>query len=130
MIKINFFVNARYAVDRKKLRSKAEEIFKQHNIDNIQLDISIVGSRKIKELNEKHLKHKGETDVLSFPQQRSVSNKEEFPLPKEELAHLGEVVMSFPQAVATAKRYGKMVDDQLCFYLEHGLMHLMGYHHQ
>lgn len=130
MIKINFYVNARYAVDRKKLRSKAEEILKQHNIDDVQLDISIVGSRKIKQLNEKYLKHKGSTDVLSFPQEPKTNAREQFPLPKEELAHLGEVVISFPQAVSVAKRYGKMVDDQLCFYLEHGLMHLMGYHHQ
>ena len=25
--------------------------------------------------------------------------------------------------------FGKKVDDQICFFVEHGLMHLLGYHH-
>ncbi len=129
MIRVNFFISSRYSVNRKKLRRFVEQILHQHKLDKVQLDVSVVGARKIKQLNEKHLKHKGPTDVLSFPQ---LENKDDqkFPLPKDELTHLGEVVISFPEAVVQAKRYGKMVDDQLCFYLEHGLMHLMGYHHE
>ncbi|KUK79891.1 MAG: Endoribonuclease YbeY [Microgenomates bacterium 39_7] len=129
MIKINFNVSSRYAVNRKKLRQKAIEVLGNHKLDNVQLDVWIVGKRKIKELNEKHLKHKGTTDVLSFPQHER-KKLDDFPLPKGEAIHLGEIVISFPEAVQTAKRYGKMVDDQLSFYLEHGLMHLLGYHHQ
>jgi probable rRNA maturation factor len=129
MIKVNFNVSSRYGVNRKKLRQKATEILKEHKLDNAQLDVWIVGKRKIKELNEKHLKHKGTTDVLSFPQHEK-EKLSDFPLPEGEPTHLGEVVISFPAAVEAAKRYGKMVDDQLSFYLEHGLMHLLGYHHQ
>ena len=129
MIKINISVSSRYAVSRKKLRQKALEIIRKHKLDNVQLDVWIVGKRKIKELNEKHLNHEGTTDVLSFPQHEK-KKLNDFPLPQGEAIHLGEVVISFPEAVATAKRYGKMVDDQLSFYLEHGLMHLLGYHHQ
>ncbi len=129
MIKINFNASSRYGVNRKQLRQKAKEILKNHKLDNVQLDVWIVGKRKIKELNEKHLKHKGTTDVLSFPQHEK-KQLLDFPLPEGEQVHLGEIVISFPAAVDTAKRYGKMVDDQLCFYLEHGLMHLLGYHHQ
>ena len=129
MIKTNFFISSRYAVNRNKLRQTVERVLKNNKIDNAQLDVSVVGKRKIKELNQTQLHHQGETDVLSFPQhQRHQLN--DFPLPKEELPHLGEVVISFPFAVESAKRYGKMVDDQLSFYLEHGLMHLMGYHHE
>jgi len=43
---------------------------------------------------------------------------------------LGDIVVSFPEAVATAKRFGKLVDGQICFYVEHGLMHLLGFHHE
>ena len=129
MIKINISVSSRYAVSRRKLRQKALEIIRKHKLDNVQLDVWIVGKRKIKELNEKHLNHEGTTDVLSFPQHEK-KKLNDFSLPQGEAIHLGEVVISFPEAVATAKRYGKMVDDQLSFYLEHGLMHLLGYHHQ
>lgn len=129
MLKINFIISSRYAVDRKILRSKAVSILKEHKLDNAQLDVWVVGKRKIKELNEKYLKHEGTTDVLSFPQHEK-QKLLDFPLPSEEPPHLGEIVISFPEAVVMAKRYGKMVDDQLSLYLEHGLMHLLGYHHQ
>lgn len=129
MPKINFFISSRYAVNRKKLREKAVAVLDKHHLDNVQLDVWVVGERKIKELNEKHLKHKGTTDVLSFPQHQK-KQLNDFPVPESELTHLGEIVISFPEAVTMAKRYGKMVDDQLSFYLEHGLMHLLGYHHQ
>lgn len=129
MIKVNFFISSRYAVNRDKLRQTVERVLKNNRVDNAQLDISVVGKRKIKQLNETQLHHQGETDVLTFPQhERQQLN--DFPSPKNELPHLGEIVINFPYAVESAKRYGKMVDDQLSFYLEHGLMHLMGYHHE
>ncbi len=122
-------VGSRYPVNRKKLRLTAERILSEHNIDHAQLDISVVGTRKIKVLNESQLKHNGTTDVLSFPQHEK-NKLEDFPMPPGFPPHLGDIVISFPEAVASAKRYGKLVDDQICFYLEHGLMHLLGYHHE
>jgi len=65
---------------------------------------------------------------LSFPQHEK-DKLDDFPLPAGMPPHLGDVVLSFPEAVKTAKKYGKRVDQQLCFYLEHGMMHLLGYHH-
>ena len=128
MILVNLFVGSRYLVDRNRLRQTVATVLKQHGIDHAQVDISIVGARKIKELNESQLKHEGTTDVLSFPQHEK-HQLDDFPLPAEVPPHLGDVVISFPEAVKTARRFGKLVDDQICFYLEHSLMHLLGYHH-
>lgn len=128
MITTNLFVGSRYPVDRKKIRQKVKEVLSEHGVDRAQVDVSIVGKRKIKKLNEEKLDHEGITDVLSFPQHEK-DEADEFPFPANIPPHLGDVVICFPEAVRTARRYGKMVDDQLCFYLEHGLMHLLGYHH-
>jgi probable rRNA maturation factor len=128
MIQVNFLIGSRYPVNRRKLRETAKRILSEHGIDRAQLDISVVGNRKMKLLNESKLKHKGTTDVLSFPQHERKA-LDDFPLPEGMPPHLGDVVISFPVAVSSAKRYGKLVDDQLCFFLEHGLMHLLGYHH-
>ena len=128
MIKVNLFVGSRYLVDRRKIKNTVERVLNEHNIVDAQLDISIVGVRKITTLNEKYLKHHGPTDVLSFPQ-HDHGQLQDVPLPEGELVHLGDVVISFPEAVRTAKRFGKMVDAQICFYLEHSLLHLLGYHH-
>lgn len=128
MIQVNLFVGSRYPVDRKRLRKTVQNVLEQHNIDHAQVDVSIVGKRKIKELNESKLHHIGDTDVLSFPQHEK-KELDDFPLPEGIPPHLGDIVISFPEAVNTARRFGKMVDDQINFYLEHGMMHLLGYHH-
>jgi len=128
MITVNFYIGSRYPVSRKKLRKSAEDLLKKNGVDNAQVDISIVGARKIQTLNESMLKHDGTTDVLSFPH-HDKKQLDDVPLPKEVAPHLGDVVISFPEAVRMSKKFGKRVDDQICFYLEHGLMHLLGYHH-
>ncbi len=128
MIITNLTVGSRFPIDRKKLRQTVERVLTEQGVTDAQVDVSIVGKRKITQLNESKLHHMGETDVLSFPQHEK-HQLNDFPLPEGFVPHLGDVVISFPEAVKTAKRFGKMVDDQLCFYLEHGLMHLLGYHH-
>lgn len=128
MIITNLTIGSRFPVNRKKLRATVEKVLAANQIEHAQVDISIVGKRKITQLNESQLKHSGETDVLSFPQHEK-NQLQDFPLPEGLPPHLGDIVISFPEAVQNAKRYGKMVDDQICFYLEHGLMHLLGYHH-
>ncbi len=129
MIVTNVSVGSRFSVNRRKLRSTVERVLAEHGVTHAQVDVSVVGARKIKELNESQLKHEGETDVLSFPQHER-HQLDDFPLPSGVPPHLGDIVISFPEAVRSAKRFGKLVDDQICFYLEHGLMHLLGYHHE
>lgn len=129
MIITTLTVGSRYPVNRKKIRAYVAQILQEQGITDAQVDISIVGTRKIKELNESALKHEGTTDVLSFPQhERHQLN--DFPLPEGMPPHLGDIVVSFPEAVKTAKRYGKLVDDQICFYIQHSIFHLLGYHHE
>ncbi len=128
MIVTNLFVGSRFPVNRALLRQTAERVLTEHKIAHAQVDVSVVGQRKIKFLNESMLKHSGTTDVLSFPQ-HDRNQLNDFPLPPEVPPHLGDIVISFPEAVKAAKRYGKRVDQQICFYLEHGLLHLLGYHH-
>lgn len=128
MIDIHFYIGSRYPVSRKKLRSIVETVLKKNNLDHVQVDISIVGARKIQTLNETLLKHEGPTDVLSFPH-HDKKQLNDIPLPADIPPYLGDIVISFPEAVKMAKKFGKRVDDQIGFYLEHGLMHLLGYHH-
>lgn len=129
MIIITLSIGSRYPVNRKKIKACVETLLAEQGITDAQVDISIVGTRKIKKLNESELKHEGTTDVLSFPQHER-HQLDDFPLPDGIPPHLGDIVVSFPEAVKTAKRYGKLVDDQICFYIQHALFHLLGYHHE
>ncbi|MEX0896146.1 MAG: rRNA maturation RNase YbeY [Patescibacteria group bacterium] len=128
MIQVNLSIGSRYPVDRKMIRQKIADVLAERRIDHAQVDVSIVGVRKIKELNESQLKHEGKTDVLSFPQHEK-HQLYDFPLPEGIPPHLGDIVISFPEAVQTARKYGKRVDQQIGFFLEHALLHLLGYHH-
>lgn len=128
MITVNFFIGSRYPVNRQLLRQRVKDVLAKNQIDHAQVDVSIVGQRKIQTLNEEKMKHQGPTDVLSFPHHEK-QQLTDVPLPEKVPPHLGDIVISFPEAVKTARKFGKRVDDQLAFYLEHGLMHLLGYHH-
>ncbi len=129
MIIANLYVGSRYPVNRQKLRAAVVSVLEKNNITQAQVDVSIVGQRKITTLNQLSFKKAKPTDVLSFPQHEK-KQLDDFPLPEEVVPHLGDVVISYPEAVKMACRFGKLVDDQLVVYLEHGLMHLLGYHHE
>lgn len=145
MISVLLSVGSRYPVDRKKIRAFVREFLQSRGVDDAVLNVSIVGERKIKELNEKYLQHEGITDVLSFPQYEKgspvdyestldptppKSDVPGFVAPPNQLRHLGDVIVCFPEVVRQAMKRGKMVDDHICFLIEHSLMHLLGYHHE
>ncbi|MBQ6154632.1 rRNA maturation RNase YbeY [bacterium] len=126
MITINLLVNSRFLVDRKMMRQRATAFLQAHQIEAAIVDVHIVGSHKIKKLNEQ-IGHEGVTDVLSFPQYDP--QEENFALPPGVPRHLGDIVINYAEAVNQARKRGKLVDEQIWFYLEHGLLHLLGYHH-
>jgi probable rRNA maturation factor len=145
MITVLLSVGSRYPVDRKKIRNFVRHFLDSRQVKDAQVSISIVGDRKIKELNEKHLGHKGVTDVLSFPQYDKgsevdyesildpvplVKEKTPFIEPPTEQRNLGDVVVCFPEVVRQAMKRGKMVDDHICSLIEHSLLHLLGVHHE
>jgi probable rRNA maturation factor len=121
------------------------DFLRAQNLDNLIVNLSIVGERKITTLNEKYLKHEGVTDVLSFPQYDKGSESDfestleptpapndagEFITPPIEQKILGDIVVCFPEVVRQAMKRGKMVDDHICSLVEHGLLHLLGHHHE
>lgn len=138
-------VGSRYPVNRKKIRQFVLGFFAARNLDNLLVNISIVGERKITELNQEFLHHEGSTDVLSFPQYEKGSDVDyestlepkpvenptgPFVNPPMEKKVLGDIVVCFPEVVRQAMKRGKMVDDHICSLVEHGLLHLLGVHHE
>lgn len=145
MLSVFLTVGSRYPVDRKKIRTAVKNVMIREGLSDTFVTISIVGDRKITELNEKYLKHEGVTDVLSFPQYDKGSGVDyestldptpqpndvgPFIAPPGIQRNLGDIVVSFPEAVRQSMKKGKMVDDHLCFLIEHGMMHLLGKHHE
>ena len=71
------------------------------------------------------------TDVLSFPLNDPSDSTKYVPFvePPDGVLQLGDIIVSYPQAVVEAAEENKLVDDQIVFLVLHGLNHLLGIHH-
>lgn len=125
MIKVLIQADSRYPVDRKRIRKKAQQILQARGVtSNTEVNVVVVGDRKMKQLNRQYRHLDQTTDVLSFGQKEGEVN---FP-PSQKLL-LGDVVISFPQARKQAAQYNILVDEEIDKLVEHGLLHLLGIHH-
>ena len=68
------------------------------------------------------------TDVLSLGSNESAEKANRLEAP-DNILRLGDIVVSYPQAIAEAAEENKMVDDKIIELVLHGLNHLLGIHH-
>lgn len=87
-----------------------------------RLGVCLVGDRAMREANRRHRAKDGTTDVLSFPAGAR-------PDP-EGGRHLGDILISVPQAARQARAAGHALDRELRVLLLHGYLHLLGYDHE
>lgn len=129
MIKVHIKADSRYPVDRKRIRKTVQDFLAERVADvDMQVGVTVVGDRKMKELNKKYLQAEGTTDVLSFSQTETVDGREPAAM-QDEFGYLGDVVVSFPQALKQAMERNRIVDEEIDFLVQHGLLHLLGTHH-
>lgn len=126
LVKILLFTESRYSVDRRKIRKAITEILEEQEIKGpVEISVAIVGDRKMRSLNKKFRNIEGTTNVLSFPTMEG----EPAVLPPDGILRLGDIVVSFPQAVSGAGKKEVMVDEEISELVKHGLLHLLGINH-
>ena len=128
MLKLNLAVTAdsRYSFDRKKVKLAMEKVLQEQGKfeGKINVSLSIVGERKIRELELKYFNRDEITDVLSFPQDEGE------PMPDDkEGRNMGDVVVGYPQAKRQAMQWNRLIDEEIEFLACNGLLHLLGVHH-
>ena len=84
------------------------------------ISVSIVDDSEIKKLNKKYRKKDYATDVLSF----NISEKRE-----DGTLYLGDVIVNKDQAKRQAGEYGNSVEEEISELTAHGVLHLLGVHH-
>ena len=107
----------------------AETTLKAENKTEVELGILITGQEMIQELNHRYLREDHPTDVLSFAMLESEEGAEPFPCTEDGVQHLGEVIISFPQAEKQAVERGHSARKETAVLLIHGILHLLGYDH-
>ncbi len=125
MITVLFQTESHFPVDRKKIKAAIETALVGQVHRDAEVSVSIVGDRRMRELNKKYRNIDKTTDVLSF----GLENGGEFIEPPDDVLRLGDIVVSYPQAVEEARERNTFVDDQIIFLVLHGLDHLLGKHH-
>jgi len=125
-IYILFFVESRYKVDRKRVRKLILEVLQNNSVKGpVEVSLAIVGDRKMREISKKYKGDDKTRNILSFPLTEGPSSM----LPTDTL-RLGDIVISYPEVIREASRMDKMVDDRITELVQHGMMHLLGLHHE
>lgn len=119
---IQIYADSRYPIDRKKIRARVKSVLSSHQVvGQVQIEISVVGDRKMKFLNTKFRNISHTTDVLSFPLEGTND--------PDDILRLGDIIVSWPQARSYAVRANQLISDVAADLIEHGLLHLLGIHH-
>jgi probable rRNA maturation factor len=94
-----------------------------------EMGLVITDSKTIQKLNRTYRGEDQPTDVLAFhmPPKTSQESELSFVGPPDGVNHLGEVVISYPQAVRQAQEQGQSVAQELALLIVHGILHLLGY---
>jgi probable rRNA maturation factor len=89
--------------------------------EDTSLTIAITDDQQVQELNRKFRGVDNPTDVLSFPAGHVD--------PENGTTYLGDVIISYPQAVIQAKSRGHTPECELQLLVVHGTLHLLGHDH-
>ena len=121
---------SRYPVSRKVIKETVERVLGEKKIKrDIEVSVNIAGDRLMKSLNKKYRNLDETTDVLSFSLSEALENSQFVDAP-DNILRLGDIIVSYPQAVVEASDEEKLVDQKIGELVEHGLLHLLGYHHE
>lgn len=110
---------------------------------DLEVNIAVVSSLRIKKMNKEHRGINKVTDILSFPflLQPEVEGmqliekdltKEKFMMfvdPETNNVVLGDLYVCFAKMKKQAKEYGTGIEREFSYLCLHGLLHLLGYDH-
>ena len=114
------------------LQSVAERVLTAQNITSeVEMGLVITSQERVQELNQKYRGLDEPTDVLAFSMLPDKKMPEvDFPPPPDGVRHLGEVIISYPQAVIQAKEHQHSIKREIVILIIHGTLHLLGYDHE
>jgi probable rRNA maturation factor len=126
-VNVLFYVESRYKINRKRLKKSIAQTLDENGVKSpVEISVAIVGDRKMTKLNKQFRGKDGTTNILSFP----IQEGEQTVLPEDTIVRLGDIVISYPVLIQEAAREEMLVDDRADMLIKHGLLHLMGEHHQ
>lgn len=120
----------RYPINKARIKDQVEKTLADMRVlSEAEVSVSVIGDRKMRALNKEYRQVDDTTDVLSFPleEARDESGFVRYP---DSVLRLGDIIISYPQAILNAHEHNRLVDDEINILVEHSILHLLGIHHE
>jgi len=95
-----------------------------------EVSVILTDQETVHAMNRQYRNVDAPTDVISFYTEEHGPDAEQFVLPGDGVRRLGDVVISFPQAIEQAHEQEHSVEKELSLLVIHGILHLLGYDHE
>lgn len=126
----------KFKVDTKRVTNIAVEICERLGVHHYEVCVQFISPKAMRDLNKTFRQKDKSTDVLSFPQytwkKALKAETGKLSLAKRKIMNpmpLGDVVISLEDALANAEESRHGFDQEVCFLLVHGILHLVGHDH-
>jgi probable rRNA maturation factor len=130
---IEIFVEEKFrgAVDGDWVKKLVRQVLKAEGVaPPYEVSLVFTDSETVQRLNRDYRSVDEPTDVLAFYMLPHKGTDSSFALPPDGVTRLGEVIISYPQAVAQAREQGHSPERELALLVIHGILHLLGYDHE
>jgi len=118
-------------VDEGRVRRIAQTVLKAEGVvPPYEVSLVFTDSETVQQLNRDYRGVDEATDVLAFYMLPQKEVDDSFALPPDGVTRLGEVIISYPQAVEQAREQGHSTEKELALLIIHGILHLLGYDHE
>lgn len=135
MVNIVVSSDPRYSINRLAIQAAVLNVLRKNNVSSkVEVEVNIVGDRKMHQLNKDYRKIDSTTDILTFaledphPQSLQHVPRVGFVAAPDQILRLGSIIISYPQVIEDAALDGISVEDEISFLVEYGTNHLLGHH--
>ncbi len=105
--------------DLKKIQAVVDTALAEDRLDNCMLTVLLVEDSECARLHASHFGDDEPTDVMTFPDGATD--------PESGRRHLGDLAVGVDVASRVAAEKGRAEADEVCLYVLHGVLHLLGY---
>ena len=109
----------RLAISPAKVKQLVDATLRAERVNNAMVSVAFVGETMIARLNEKYLKHRGPTDVISFEMGRDAPD----------MPAVGDIYICPAVARRNARANGVSEKEELARLVVHGALHVAGHDH-
>lgn len=115
MKNLSIFAIAKYKINKKNIHYLVKNLSLELNFILETLDINIVDSKTLLQVNIDFLGHNYDTDIITFNYSDNIDILN------------GELLISYDMAVENAKRFNCSLNSEIIRLVIHGILHMTGY---